>query len=173
MDFSYLNADYTNNNDTFLDDEFTGVNPYVGVQVHKNVGLEVGYLETGRSDQTFDGTAIGGGAGDTSDSKIKGFHFDVVGSYNVTEKFEALGTVGIARFELDTDFNLGGTPVVIDETDTAFRIGAGGRYALTENIGVRSILRYNAVDFKSTVGGVTSDTSNSFIQANVGLQYRF
>ena len=172
MDFSYLNADYTNNNDIALDDEFTGVNPYIGVQVHKNIGLEVGYLETGRTDKTFDGSGVftGGGPGDTSDTKISGFHLDVMGSHNVTDKFEALGTVGIARFEADSELVVGGTPGVAEDTDTAWRIGAGGRYAVTENFGLRSLIRYNLVDFND---GTSTDTANGFWQANVGVQYRF
>ena len=91
----------------------------------------------------------------------------------MSEKFEVLGTVGIARFELDSEFNVGGTPLVADETDTAWRVGAGGRYALTENLGVRSIVRYNLVDFNTDLVGTNEDTANGFWQANVGVQYRF
>ena len=171
VDFSYLNADYENGVDLIADDEFTGVNPYIGVQVHKNIGLEVGYLETGRSDKSFDGTAItvGGTAvgGDSSSTKISGFHLDVVGSHRLTEKFELLGTVGVARFkaDLETNTTLGNT----DDTDTAWRIGAGGRYALTDNVGLRTLVRYNLIDFDD--GG--ADSANGFWQANVGVQYRF
>ena len=173
VDFSYLNFDYTDSFglDLIAEDEFAGANPYVGFQVHDNIGLEVGYLETGRSDKSFDGTAITVGGttigGNSSSTKISGVHFDVMGNYSVTDKFEALGTVGIARFEADIETNtsIGN----IDDTDTAWRIGAGGRYALTDNFGLRSIVRYNHIDFDDNAG----DAADGFWQANLGVQYRF
>ena len=138
------------------------INPYVGVQFNRYFAAELGYLDSDRDGSTFDGTALGGGPGDTENTKVQGFHLDALGSYPLTQRFDAIGTIGLARAKGRSDLTLGGAPFVAEETDTVFRLGVGGHYAVTEHVGLRSIIRRN----------FASDLDN-FWQANVGVQYRF
>lgn len=158
IDYSFVNVSYelATSDDSWAESAH-GLNPYFGVQVHENIGIELGYLTTADAGKTTS-TA-------STDISVSGFHLDAVGSYPVNDKFNFIGTVGLARLKAEAAVKVGSLSLVADDTDTAWRIGVGGSYDVAENVAVRSILRYNFIDWEDSVNG--------FVQANIGLQYRF
>ncbi len=171
LDATMINANYktigTVNQDDVLGNNFKGVNPYVGVQVNKHFGVELGYLHTGDQSKSFDSSVAGlaPGTNVTTKADIKGFHLDAVGTYPATEKLDLLGSLGVARLKANITASVAGGSISGSETDTALRAGVGGRYALSDNLGVRGMLRYMKADF--------NDTTDGLFQYNVGLNYRF
>ena len=170
LDYAYGNANYKSQSGVSGDDifgnDFHGVNPYIGAQVHENVSVELGYLETGRKSKSFDAALLGGAGTATTETKLKGFHIDAVGNIPLTDKFDLLGNIGLARFKADVDIPVGGGATInTSDTDTAWRLGAGGLYSVSESIKIRSMARYNIVDW--------DDTAKGFWQLSAGLQYRF
>ena len=161
LDYSLVNVSYEASSgaasDEFWAETGHGLNPYVGIKVHENIGLELGYLATADAGKTTSTTS--------TDVNVSGFHLDAVGNYQINEKFDLIGTVGFARLKAEAKVKVGAISAVADDTDTAWRIGAGASYDLNETTAIRSILRYNFIDWE--------DSANGFMQANVGLQYRF
>lgn len=47
-DYDQLHANYSNGNDSVLEKNLNGGDIHVGVQVHKYLGFELGYLDTAR-----------------------------------------------------------------------------------------------------------------------------
>jgi len=175
LDISNLSANYQSSNginyDEVLEDSLLALNPYVGVQLHERIGVEVGYLRSEEGDKSLDAARVLGTSGVDANTEltISGFHADVVVNHPLTDKLDLLGSVGIAQLEADLTLTVAsGTASAEasdDESDTALRFGLGGRYALTDQLGIRGMLRYMNVDFDST--------SDNLMQYSIGLSYQF
>lgn len=166
-DIGYMSADYKTesgiNYGDLLDDSFASINPYIGLELNKHVSVEVGYMQTGTGKKSYSDSGV------TLDSKlkVKGYHADVIGRYPIADKIDLLGSVGIARLKANVSYtiNSGATSAKDSANDTAWRLGVGTAYHLTDNVQARAMLRYMKVDF--------SDTTDNLTQASMGLSYRF
>ena len=161
LDYNFSTFDVKSGFELLSSNNFHGLNPYLGLQVHDNVSVEIGYLQTGKRGIT----------GEDAKLRLQGFHFDLLGHYPLTERFDLIGTTGIARLKGRASGDLGGVTGTISDTETAFRLGIGGRYAITESVGFRVLGRYNFVGFDAIDTGETA--TNGVFQVNAGLSYRF
>lgn len=146
--------------DEIFADSFNVINPVVGADLNKHLAVELGYLQTSAESESLS-------AVDRTKLKMKGFHVDVLGKYPVSDKFELLGSVGVARLEADINAILptAGAQISGDEKDTAWRLGVGAKFNLTQNWALRGMVRYMSVDF--------DDSVDDLIQYGVGVVYRF
>lgn len=168
VDLTRVMADYNNDtylgvsSDDLLKDSLNGINPYVGVQFNKYVGIEAGYLQTAEGKKS---NVLNSGV--NTKIKLSGFSADLVGTLPVTpdDKVSLLGSAGLGRYKADITATGPGGLVSADDSDTGYRLGAGAQYQLTDNIGVRAMARYIKVGF--------DDTTDNVITGSVGVNYRF
>ena len=169
VELSAMSVDYDNGLDVILADNFKAVNPYVGFQINENFAIETGYLQTNSQGKSASGTINGTAVTADTNLKIKGFHIDAVGRKNISDKFDLLGSVGIARLKANLDINVTAGSLTAaasgNDSDTALRLGAGGEYALTDNVSLRGMARYMKVDF--------SNVSKNLTSVGIGLNYKF
>jgi len=149
------------------DDRDTGYKIFGGYQFNRNFALEGGYFDLGR----FGFTATTLPAGTLhGDIKVRGLNLDLVGILPITERFSALGRIGVTHAEAKDNFSGTGAVTVtnpnLSKKDTNYKYGLGLQYAFTESFAMRAEAeRYRIND---AVG------SKSDIDLfSVGLVYRF
>ncbi len=167
VDFGGMRIDHENTTSgvagkNILAQDFLYANPHIGVDVHKNLALELGYFQTTSESKNFDAGLIGGTAGENAKGKLDlhGVNIDAIGKVALNEKVSALGVVGAFFYEADEKYSLPGVNVSGSGNDTALKLGGGLQYDLTNNIAARSKVEY-------------VDIADGLFTYNVGLQYRF
>lgn len=149
------------------DDRDTGYKLYGGYQFNRNFALEGGYFDLGK----FGFTATTVPAGTLNGNiKLRGFNLDAVGILPITEKFSALGRVGLNYAEARDHFSGTGAVNVSNpnpsKRDTNYKYGLGVQYAFTESLALRvEAERYRINDAIGNKGDVDL--------VSVGLLYRF
>jgi len=146
----------------FKKDSLQG-NLFLGLRLHENFGVELGYEQTQRKkrevtllpgDQTLGGV-VGISQGFQTRAKLAGFHLDLMGFLPLEgycKDLSLFAGIGVARLKAKlerTNVAVGGVqfpPVTqsFDEKNSKYvaRLTAGAQYLLTENLGVRGILNY-------------------------------
>lgn len=164
MDISGVRVDYESVNgisgDELFADSAVAVNPYIGVDLHKNFAVELGYFQTGSEKKNVSGILLGGQPLESTEMRVKGFHIDAVGKHAVNDKLNLLGSLGIARIQADTKATVAGVTESFDDNDTVWRLGFGADYKLHENWSLRGMVRYMNVE-------------DGLMQYGVGVSYRF
>ena len=140
---------------------------YGGYQFNKYIGLEGGYFDLGKfgfkantlPQGTFNGSV-----------RLRGFNLDAVGTLPLTEKFSALGRIGINNTHARANFAGTGAVNVTNtnpsKRDTNYTLGVGVQYALTDALAMRAeIERYRINDAIGNRGNVDV--------FSLGLVYRF
>ena len=167
-DYEYFSANYKDvpgtgvNYDDIFSDSFNGGDVHVGARVHKYLGFEAGYFDTASSNKSgLLGTTA------SSSARIDGWTLDALGYLPLgdSQKFELIGTVGLARTTAKGSVTISGTPYSANGSETKGRIGAGAEYWLTDNLNVRGLVRYQDADF----GGL----ANNVIVTSLGLNWQF
>lgn len=160
LDAGIVNAQYGSisgvNLDAIAEERFKVLNPYVGVELNDKLALELGYFRTSEEDKDL-GTV-------TTSIRFSGIHLDAVGSLPVNDKLDVLGTVGLAHVKAE----IGASGTVTgsgSDTEIAPRVGIGARYALSDKVSARAMLRYTKTDFDGEVDGL--------MQYGVGVAYHF
>lgn len=149
------------------DDRDTGYKLYGGYQFNRNFALEGGYFDLGK----FGFTATTVPAGTLNGNiRLRGFNLDAVGILPITEKFSALGRVGVNYAEARDHFSGTGAVNVSNpnpsKRDTNYKYGLGVQYAFTESLAMRvEAERYRINDAIGNKGDVDL--------ISVGLLYRF
>ena len=161
VDVVNVKANYEDGLSAAFDDRVNGLGIYGGLQLTKNVGLELGYMQTGDGEKTD----IGGSGVDTK-VRISGITADVVGTLPVSAdgRFAVLGSAGVGRYKA----RISATGVVAgtgDDSDFGYRLGAGAQYQFSDNWSARAMLRYTKVDF--------DDAMNNLVTGSVGVNYKF
>ena len=168
-DYQYISASYKDNiggtgvsgGDLYAD-SFNGGDIHIGARVHKYLGFETGYFDTAHSSQSnILGTTV------KSSAKLDGWTLDAMGYLPIGEsqKFELIGTFGIARTTASGSARVNGTTYSENGSETKGRIGGGAEYWLTDNLNLRGLVRYQGADF----GGFANDV----IITSLGLNYQF
>lgn len=149
------------------DDRDVGYKLYGGYQFNKNFALEGGYFDLGK----FGFTATTVPAGTLNGNiRLRGLNLDAVGILPITEKFSALGRVGVNYAEARDTFSGTGAVNVTNPSpskrDTNYKYGLGVQYAFTESLAMRvEAERYRIDDAVGNKGDVDL--------ISVGLLYRF
>ena len=148
-------------------DRSTGLKLYGGYQFNRNFALEGGYFDLGKFGYTAN-TIPAGTLGATI--KLKGFNLDAVGILPITDRFSALGRVGL-NYAQARDYFAGTGAVNVtnpspSQSGTNYKLGVGLQYAFTEALGIRAeVERYRVNDAVGNKGHVDL--------FSVGLVYRF
>ncbi len=148
-------------------DRSTGFKLYGGYQFHRNFALEGGYFDLGKFGYTANTIPAGTLDGNI---KLKGFNLDAVGILPITDRFSALGRVGLNYAQARDSFTGTGAVNVTNpnpsKSGTNYKLGLGLQYAFTEALGMRAeVERYRVNDAVGNKGHVDL--------FSVGLVYRF
>jgi len=138
-----------------------------GYQFNKNFALEGGYYDLGKFG--FTATTVPAGTL-SSEIKLKGLSFDILGIIPFNEKFSAFGRVGLTY--VDTRDSFDGTGAVVptdshpDNKGANYKFGLGLQYDFTQAFGMRvEAERYRVNDAVDNKGDIDV--------ASIGVVYRF
>lgn len=137
-------------------DRSTGFKLYGGYQFHRNFALEGGYFDLGKFGYTANTIPTGTLDGNI---KLKGFNLDAVGILPITERFSALGRVGLNYAQARDSFTGTGAVNVTNpnpsKSGTNYKLGVGLQYAFTDALGLRAeVERYRVNDAVGNKGHV-------------------
>ena len=148
-------------------DRDTAYKIYGGYQFNKYIGLEGGYFDLGKFGFTANTLPLGTLNGTT---RMRGFNLDAVGTLPLSEKFSALGRIGINNAQTRDAFTGTGAVNVTNSNpskrDTNYKLGVGLQYAFNDALAMRGeIERYRVNDAIGNKGHVDV--------FSVGLVYSF
>jgi len=149
------------------DNRDTGYKLFGGYRYNKNVAVEAGYFDLGQ----FGFTAATVPAGTlTGKIKLKGLNLDAVGTLPLTEKFSALGRLGLNYAQTRDSFIGTGAATVLNPNPSKnqinYKLGAGLQYDFTPSLGMRvEAERYRINDAVGNRGDID--------MYSLGLVYRF
>ena len=150
------------------DDRDIGYKLFGGYQYNKNFAVEAGYFNLGK----FGYTATTVPAGTLSGKiKLQGLNIDAVGMLPFTEKFSALGRLGLQYAQAKDNFTSTGSvpePMNANPSKSAlsYKAGLGLQYDFTKSLGLRAEAeRYRINDAVGSKGDVN--------MYSLGLVYRF
>jgi OmpA-OmpF porin, OOP family len=119
------------------DDTDIGYRIFGGHKFNKHFALEGGYFNLGKFG--FNATAPTGTLNGTA--KFQGLNLDAVGILPLTEKWSALGRVGLTYTEAKDTFGTTGTVSVANanpsKSEANYKLGLGVQYDLTRALGLR------------------------------------
>ena len=148
-------------------DRDTAYKIYGGYQFNPYIGLEGGYFDLGKFGFKANTLPLGTLDGNI---RLRGVNLDAVGTLPLSEKFSALGRIGINHAQARDSFM--GTGVVNvtnpnpSKRDTNYKLGVGMQYAFNDALVMRAeIERYRINDAIGNRGHVDV--------VSIGLVYRF
>ncbi|MDP3137789.1 MAG: OmpA family protein [Burkholderiaceae bacterium] len=149
------------------DDRDTAGKIFGGYQFNKNFALEAGYFDLGRF--SFAATTVPPGTLN-GNIRLRGVNLDAVGILPLTERFSALGRIGLNYAQARDSFSGTGAVFVTNPSpskrDTNLKVGVGLMYAFTESLALRlEAERYRINDAVGNRGNVDL--------VSLGLVYRF
>jgi len=150
-------------------DNDRGYKLFGGYQFNRNVAIEGGYFDLGSFGYTATTAPLGSQTGDV---RYKGLNLDLVGTLPITDKFSAIGRVGVTTARASGSYSATGAAGVPfgnanpSERTTNPKWGVGLMYDFTPSLGVRvEAERYRVKDaFRN---------KNHVDMVSVGLVYRF
>ncbi|MGQ0524779.1 MAG: outer membrane beta-barrel protein [Betaproteobacteria bacterium] len=146
------------------DDKDTAWKIFGGYQFHRNVAVELGYVDLGEASAS--GTILGVPA--SASAEVKALELVAVGILPLTTQFSAYGKAGAFRWDVDTRAAAGAVAVGGGDDGTDFTYGVGLKYDFTRNLAARvEWQRYNNVGESNTTG--QADVN----MWSVGLMFRF
>ena len=118
---------------TGCDDKDTAWKASAGYQFHRNLAVEIGYVDFGK----YSVTGAVGATPVVASVKLKAFEFLAVGILPLTTQLSAYAKVGGYRWDADVSGLSGVNPVGGTTNGTDFTAGAGVKYDFTRNLAVR------------------------------------
>ncbi|MDZ4076746.1 MAG: outer membrane beta-barrel protein [Hylemonella sp.] len=145
----------------------TGYKLYGGYQFGPHFSFEGGYFNLGRFGFTATTTPAGTLSGET---RLQGINLDAVGRLPFTEKFSAIGRVGLTYVDTADKFSGTGAVTVANpspnKSDGGYKFGVGLQYEVSQALALRlEAERYNVNDAVGNRGDIDMLT--------VGLLFRF
>lgn len=146
----------------YYEESYQSYAPFIGVDLHKNFAIEVGYMDVLTEEKQIAG--IG-----STHVDFKGPYADLVLKLPMG-RVSLLASAGIAQIKNTARIEEPsiGLDMKTSEKDTAWRFGGGLNVDITKNFSVRGMVRYMEADFKDSLDFVDSLTLYS-----VGILYRF
>ena len=138
------------------DDQDAGFRLFGGNKLHRNFAVEAGYFNLGEFGFTANTTPAGTLTGTI---KLQGVNVDAVGILPLTEKFSALGRVGLTYTEAKDTFRGTGAVTVANpnpnESEGNYKVGLGVQYDFSRALGLRGEWeRYRVNDAVGNKGDV-------------------
>ena len=146
------------------DDKDTAWKVFGGYQFHRNVAVELGYVDFGEA--TASGTLFGVPA--TASADAKALELTAVGILPFTQQLSAYGKAGAYRWDVDARATAGAAAAGGGDDGTDFTYGVGLKYDFTRNLAARvEYQRYNDLGNSNTTG--QSDVN----MWSLGLMFKF
>ena len=144
-----------------------GLKVFAGRQFNKYFAVEGGYFNLGKFGYTANTTPSGSVNGTI---KLQGLNLDAVGTLPITEKFSALGRVGVTYVQSRDTFTGAGAATVSEgdsnKNEGNYKLGLGVQYAFTEALAMRGEWeRYRVNDAVGNKGDID--------MLSIGLVYHF
>lgn len=134
---------------TSCSDSDTGMRFFGGYRFNPNLAAEVGYSDLGK----ISASGLVLGVPTSADWKATAFDFSAVGTLPINEQFSLLGRIGVTRWSVDLDANVGGLPLSYSSSGTDLTYGVGAQYDLTNQLGVRGEWQqYSSLGDSATTG---------------------
>ncbi len=122
-----------------LDERDSAFKLFGGYQFNRNWALEAGYFNLGKFGYTSTTAPAGTLHGQI---KLQGFNLDVVGTLPLSERFSAIGRVGVQVADARDSFSGTGAVQVLSpnpsKRDTNYKLGIGLQYAFSPSLLVRA-----------------------------------
>ena len=98
--------------------------------------------------------------------QYKAYGIDVIGYLPVMEKLELVGSLGVARYNVDAEVKIPllGLEGDGDDKGMGYRLGAGAQYNFNDNIAARAMVRYVDTDI---------DGLDNIVDLTLGIRYTF
>lgn len=148
---------------TDKDESSLGIKLFGGYKINKNFAVEGGYFNLGKFGYTANTTT----GSQTGSAKYQGLNLDGVGILPLTQKFSALGRVGLTYTQAKSSFSgVGVSDPSPSKTEANYKLGLGAQYDLTDSLGLRAeVERFRITD------AIGNDGSAHMF--SVGLVYYF
>ena len=148
-------------------DRDTAYKIYGGYQFNRYIALEGGYFDLGKFGFRANTLPLGTLDGNI---RLRGFNLDAVGTLPLSDKFSALGRIGINNAQARDAFTGTGAVNVANPSpskrDTNYKLGVGVQYAINDALAMRAeIERYRVNDAIGNRGNIDV--------FSVGLVYSF
>ena len=157
-----------------MEDNLNGFNIYIGSRFNRHFSLEFGYFRNQEESKNIaNGEMVGRNTVATANFKtrvkVQGITLDslVYLPLGESEKFELIGTAGLAYSKAEIDWMSSPSTGSVDssESEIGFRMGAGAQISFTDHINLRGMVRYQKVDFDDQI-----DNAWTY---SLGLNYSF
>ena len=148
------------------DEKDTAYKLFGGYQFNRNIALEGGYFDLGKS--SFSSNTAAGAFNNST--RRHGLNLDLVGTLPITERFSVLGRVGAAYGRTQSNFSGAGAAAAgvssNKDSDTDVKVGLGVQYELNRSMWLRAEIERYRIKTAST-GRTNVDT------VTVGLVFPF
>ena len=189
FDYSYSMIDsdasfWDDNYSSAIEDKYDSLSLAGGVKINQNFGIELFYQQSSKEkgiyDFLFPNDSLFGI--DTIHLKYKAYGVDFIGYLPFHKKFDLIGSIGIAQYELDTTYSedyfylseLYHHKVKGSDNNIGFRIGAGIQAYVTDNISFRLMAKYQHTDLNASMyDGDCKIDLNHTIDLTAGLRFYF
>lgn len=139
MDYVYSTVDLDDGNETFFEDKMNAFALSAGVKINNYFGIEAFYQQSEKAEKSNHFYAYGNMYSLDTTIKYRVYGADLVGYLPVADKFDLIGTAGVAYYDakITAEFLSG------SEKEVGFRLGAGAQYNVNDNVALRLMGRYN------------------------------
>ena len=126
------------------DESSFGLKLFGGYKINKNFAVEGGYFNLGKFGYTANTTS----GSQTGSAKYQGLNLDGVGMLPLTQKFSALGRVGLTYTQAKSTFSgVGVSDPNPSKTEANYKLGLGAQYDFTDSLGLRAeVERFRITD---------------------------
>ena len=139
------------------DEKDTTYKLFGGYQFNRNIALEGGYFDLGKS--SFSSSTAAGAFNNST--RRHGLNLDLVGTLPITERFSVLGRVGAAYGRTQSNFSGAGAAAAgvttNKDNDTDVKVGLGVQYELNRSMWLRAEIERYRIKTAST-GRTNVDT---------------
>lgn len=142
----------------YLEDDLSAFAVSFGLKFNQHFGLEMFYQQS--IDGEKDLSPL-----EKTETKYKAYGFDLVGYLPVAPQLDLLGSVGVGYYDAEASYEQLGIEVLsLSDDGFGWRIGAGGQFNITNNWGIRVMVRYVDPDVEGL---------NNMVDISAGIRYTF
>ncbi len=166
-DYIYSDIGYSHDYEKFSPEKLNSGAAIVGVKILPGIAVE-GFFQQSENKNREAGSVVQYGDIASTDMKIRSYGADLVTDILHLYKVELMGSVGVARYDVDVSSKryYGNNYNHASETwnGTALRLGLGAQFNITDHYSVRAMGRYIRTDM---------DNLKDIKEFSIGMRYYF